>query len=60
MKNAGRPNGICEDVSRIFNIRTRGVKLSKEFSVLKNTKMPAALIEVDFISNDRCRERFKS
>ncbi len=44
-------NGLCEDVSRIFNIRNRGVKLSKEFSVLKNTKMPAALIEVDFISN---------
>lgn len=44
-------NGLCEDVSRIFNIRNRRVKLSKEFSVLRNTKTPAALIEVDFISN---------
>ena len=44
-------NGLCNDVSKIFNIRNRGLKFSKELSVLKNTKMPAALIEVDFISN---------
>lgn len=43
--------GVCEDISNIFNIRNRGVKLSKELSVLKNTNMPASLIEVDFISN---------
>lgn len=42
---------LCNDVSKIFNIRNRGLKFSKELSVLKNTKMPAALIEVDFISN---------
>ena len=29
----------------------RGVKYSKNLSVLKNTKMPALLIEIDFISN---------
>lgn len=44
-------SGVCEDISKIFNIKNRGVKLSKELSVLKNTKMPASLIEVDFISN---------
>ncbi|EPZ61072.1 N-acetylmuramoyl-L-alanine amidase family protein [Paraclostridium sordellii] len=42
---------LCEDISKIFNIRNRGIKLSKDLSVLKNTKMPACLIEVDFISN---------
>ncbi len=42
---------ICEDISKIFNIKNRGVKLSKELSVLKNTKMLASLIEVDFIFN---------
>ena len=44
-------NGLCEDVAKIFNVRNRGVKLSQKLSVLKNTDMPAALIEVDFISN---------
>ncbi|CEN23992.1 N-acetylmuramoyl-L-alanine amidase family protein [Paraclostridium sordellii] len=42
---------LCNDISKIFNIRNRGLKFSKELSILKNTKMPAALIEVDFISN---------
>lgn len=42
---------LCEDVSKIFNVINRGVKLSQKLSVLKNTNMPAALIEVDFISN---------
>lgn len=44
-------NYLCNDVSKIFNVRNRGLKFSKELSVLKNTKMPAALLEVDFISN---------
>ena len=44
-------NGLCTDISKIFNVRNRGVKLSQKLSVLKNTNMPAALIEVDFISN---------
>lgn len=43
--------GLCDDISKIFSIKNRGVKFNKEFSVLKNTKMPACLIEVDFISN---------
>ncbi len=44
---------VCEDISKIFNSRNRGVKYSKALSVLKNTTMPASLIEVDFISNNR-------
>ena len=44
-------NGLCEDVANIFNARNRGVKQSQKLSVLKNTNMPAAFIEVDFISN---------
>lgn len=44
-------SGLCEDISKIFNVRNRGIKLSKDLSVLKNTKMLACLVEVDFISN---------
>lgn len=44
-------SGLCEDISKIFNVRNRGIKLSKELSVLKHTKMPSCLVEVDFISN---------
>lgn len=42
---------VCDDISKVLNIRNRGVKYNKNFAVLKNTKMPACLIEVDFISN---------
>lgn len=52
-------NGVCMDISKIFNIRNRGVKLSRELSVLKNTKMPAALVEVDFISNPKAEQELK-
>lgn len=52
-------NGLCTDISKIFNIRNRGIKLSKELSVLRNTKMPAALIEVDFISNAQAEKDLK-
>ena len=34
-----------------MNTPNRGVKYSKKLSVLKNSKMPALLIEIDFISN---------
>lgn len=52
-------NGLCSDVSKILNIRNRGLKLSKELSVLRNTTMPAALIEVDFISNAQAEKDLK-
>ncbi len=43
--------GICEDISKLLNIKNRGIKYNKKFNVLKNTKRPACIIEVDFISN---------
>lgn len=42
---------ICSNLSNKINTPNRGVKISKEFSVLRKTKMPALLIELDFISN---------
>ena len=53
-------NGLCTDISKIFNVRNRGLKLSKELSVLRNTTMPAALIEVDFISNAQAEKDLKT
>lgn len=53
-------NGLCTDISKIFNVKNRGLKLSKELSVLRNTTMPAALIEVDFISNAHAEKDLKT
>lgn len=44
-------NNLCKNISNKINTPNRGVKISKEFSVLRKTKMPALLIEIDFISN---------
>lgn len=42
---------ICSNLSKDINTPNRGVKISKTFSVLRKTKMPSLLIEVDFISH---------
>ena len=42
---------ICSNLSKALNTPNRGVKISKSFSVLRKTKMPSLLIEIDFISN---------
>ena len=42
---------ILDSLSKALNTPNRGVKISKDFSVLRKSKMPALLIEVDFISN---------
>lgn len=47
-------SGVCDDISKYLKIRNRGPKINKELYVIRNTKMPAALIEVDFISNKDC------
>lgn len=52
-------SSLCSDISGIFKIRNRGVKLSKNLYVLKNTFMKAALLEVDFISNTTCEKALK-
>ena len=45
---------VCRDISKQLSIRNRGSKIGNQLYVVKNTKMPAALIEVDFISNKDC------
>lgn len=52
-------SSLCRDISGIFNIRNRGVKVSKNLYVLKNTFMKAALLEVDFISNTSCEKALR-
>ena len=42
---------ICSNLSKTINTPNRGVKISKDFSVLRKTKMPDLLIETDFISH---------
>lgn len=49
-------SGVCDDISMILKIRNRGIKYSKSLYVLKNTLMKAALIEIDFISNENCEK----
>ena len=51
---------ICSNLSRTINTPNRGVKISKSFSVLRKTKMPALLIEIDFISNSSVEASLKS
>ena len=51
---------ICTNLSKAINTPNRGVKISKNFSVLKKTKMPALLIEIDFISNPSVETSLKS
>lgn len=53
-------SSLCNEISGIFNIRNRGVKLSKGLYVLKNTSMKSALLEVDFISNSFCEKDLKN
>ena len=51
---------ICTNLSKAINTLNRGVKVSKKFSVLRKTKMPALLIEIDFISNSSVEASLKS
>ena len=50
---------ICTNLSKDINTPNRGVKISKKFSVLRKTKMPALLIEIDFISNSMVENSLK-
>ncbi|MCU9816850.1 N-acetylmuramoyl-L-alanine amidase, partial [Paraclostridium sp. AKS73] len=43
---------LSSNLSNKLNTTNRGVKISKKFSVLKHSKMPAVIIEIDFISNN--------
>ena len=50
---------ICTNLSKDINTPNRGVKVSKNFSVLRKTKMPSLLIEIDFISNSTVENSLK-
>ena len=50
---------LTSNLSKNLNTPNRGVKESKKFSVLKNTKMPAIIIEIDFISNPEIEDLYK-
>ena len=50
---------ICTNLSKDINTPNRGVKISKNFSVLRKTKMPSLLIEIDFISNSTVENSLK-
>lgn len=50
---------ICEDLSRTLKARHRGTKTAG-FYVLRNTLIPAVLVEVGFISNPKEERMLKS
>ena len=52
-------NNLCNNLATKMNTPNRGVKYSKKLSVLKNSKMPALLIEIDFISNKEVENYLK-
>ena len=49
---------LSSNLSTNLKTPNRKVKESKKFSVLKNTKMPALIIEIDFISNPEIESLF--
>jgi len=53
-------NNLCNNLSTKVSTPNRKVKYSKKLSVLKNTKMPALLIEVDFISNKEVENNLRN
>ena len=53
-------NNLCDNLSSKMNTPRRGIKYSKKLAVLKNTKMPALLIEVDFISNSEVENKLRN
>ena len=53
-------NNLCNNLSTKMDTPNRGVKYSKNLSVLKNTKMPTLLIEIDFISNKEVENNLRN
>ena len=52
-------NNLCDNLSTKMNTPRRGIKYSKKLAVLKNTTMPALLIEIDFISNSEVENKLR-
>ena len=53
-------NNLCNNLATKMNTPNRGIKYSKKLAVLKNTKMPALLIEIDFISNKEVENNLRN
>ena len=53
-------NSLCNNLATKMNTPNRGVKYSKKLAVLKNSKMPALLIEIDFISNKEVENNLRN
>ena len=53
-------NNLCNNLATKMNTPNRGVKYSKKLAVLKNSKMPALLIEIDFISNKEVENNLRN
>ena len=53
-------NSLCNNLATKMNTPNRGVKYSKKLAVLKNSKMPALLIEIDFISNKEVEKSLRN
>ena len=53
-------NNLCNNLATKMNTPNRGVKYSKKLSVLKNSKMPSLLIEIDFISNKEVENNLRN
>lgn len=50
---------ITNDLSKLLDTQNRGIKENKKFTILKNSKMMATILEVDFISNNVMEQRMK-
>lgn len=50
--------GVCEELAKL-GFKNRGVKKNNSLYVLKNTEMPALLIEVCFVDNKQDYELYK-
>lgn len=51
---------VCEKISKELNVTNRGVKISKEFYVLRNTINPAMLIECAFVDDVDDKEQWNA
>ena len=52
-------NNLCTNLSTKLNTPNRGIKYAKKLAVLKNTNMPALIIEIDFISNSEVENKLR-
>lgn len=51
---------VCEKIAKELGVTNRGVKISKDFYVLRNTKAPAMLIECSFVDDKDDAKRWNA